>query len=165
MPLLLFFFLAVAELWVLIAVGSHIGALATLTLIIACSVVGLNIARAQGMGMLRDMQERLRQGLDADAAAPEGMMLMLAAVLLIIPGFITSAVGLLLLVPFVRRLAAAYLPRFFRSRTTVRHVVFDVTPNRRQSAKEEADAHPGVIEVQARVVEPDGKESSDTKDR
>ena len=164
MPLLILFILAVAELWVIIKVGSHIGALATLILIILCSVVGLNIARVQGIGMLRDMQERLHKGLDADKAVPEGMMLMLAAVLLIIPGFITGIAGLLLLVPFVRSLAAARLPRFFRGRTVVsRHVVFDVRPNRppeRPDARDE-DEHPGMIEVQAKVIEPEKKEPSD----
>lgn len=163
MPLLIFFFLAVAELWVIIKVGNHIGALTTLVLIIMLSVVGLNIARAQGIGMLHDMQNKMRNGLDAKKTVPEGMMLMLAAVLLIIPGFITGIAGLLLLIPPVRRLAASYLPRVFHGRTVVRHVVFDARPNQppQWTTHSEKEEHPGVIEVEAKVIEPDKKEPAD----
>lgn len=164
---LVFFLLVVAEVWVIIKVGSHVGALTTVVLIILCSVVGLNIARIQGMGMLRDFQDRLRNGLDADKAAPEGLMLMLAAVLLIIPGFITGIVGMLLLIPFVRRLAAAYVPRLFRNRTVVRHVVFDVTPNRPKDwpGTHEENGRPDIIEVQGKVLESEEQGAAGKKDQ
>jgi len=100
------------ELWVLIEVGSRIGPLTAVLLVFVTAALGMAFARDQGMATLT----RLRDGtLPANVAQLDGPLLVLAAVLLLVPGFITDALGALLLVPPLRRrLAKHVVERFGR---------------------------------------------------
>ncbi len=100
------------ELWVIIKVGSAIGALTAVLLVFVTAGLGLAFARDQGMATLG----RLRDGtLPADVAQLDGPLLVLAAVLLLIPGFITDSLGAVLLIPPARRrLARHIVDRFGR---------------------------------------------------
>lgn len=91
------------ELWLIIEIGSHIGGLTTVALVFLTAAVGLAFARDQSLSTVT----RLREGtLPADAAVLDGPLLLLAALCLLIPGFITDAIGALLLVPPLRQAAA-----------------------------------------------------------
>lgn len=100
------------ELWVIIEVGSRIGALTAVLLVFATAAVGVAFARDQGVATLR----RLADGtLPADVAQLDGPLLVLAALCLLVPGFVTDGVGALLLVPPLRRaLARKIIERFGR---------------------------------------------------
>ncbi|MFC4624462.1 FxsA family protein [Daeguia caeni] len=87
-----------------IIVGSHIGVLATLSLVILSSMLGFFLLRVQGLGLLRNIQAEAAAGRSPDRQLIHGAMMALAAILLIIPGFFTSIVGLFLFIPFVRDL-------------------------------------------------------------
>ncbi len=101
----------VAELAVLIEVGDAIGAFQTVAVCMLTAAVGLVIVRAQGLDMLRTAQAQIDQGATEALAkdALNGLFLLLAAVFLMIPGFMTDGVGFLLLVPPLRRSLASHV--------------------------------------------------------
>ena len=85
-----------------IIVGSKIGILATLGLIILSIFVGVFLLRFQGLGLIQKIREETTAGRTPKRELVHGVMLVFAAFLLIIPGFITDIIGLLLFIPAVR---------------------------------------------------------------
>ena len=106
-PILLFLLLFVgaplAELYVLIEVGSEIGALPTILLSIFTAVLGAALVRYQGFGILFRVRESLDRGEAPAIEMMEGALLMVTGVLLLLPGFITDFFGFLVLIPPLRR--------------------------------------------------------------
>jgi UPF0716 protein FxsA len=106
MPLLIALFpliaLVAAEISVFILVGEAIGVLPTVLLVFALSAGGLVLMRRQGLGALVRIRTELDQGRMPGEAMGHAAMIVLAGTLLIIPGFVTDAFGLLLFVPAVR---------------------------------------------------------------
>ncbi len=113
-PILLVAFLIVplAEIAVLIQVGSLIGLAPTLALIVLTAVVGTWMLRRQGFGILARAQRQLEQGVMPVAEVFEGLCLLLAGALLLTPGFLTDAAGALLLLPPVRALLYRHLGHY-----------------------------------------------------
>jgi UPF0716 protein FxsA len=107
--LLLFVLIPVIELSVLIEVGDAIGALSTVALVFLTAIVGVSLVRSQGLSTLMQVQQKLARGEAPGKEIVEGMMLAAAGVLLLIPGFVTDFIGLLLLTPFTRSPIAAFL--------------------------------------------------------
>ncbi len=107
-PLLLFFILLLGlptlELYVLIQVGGEIGAFATVMLVVFTAVLGTYLMRRQGMGTLLRVRQALDRGEMPALEMLEGAMLLLGGLLLLIPGFVTDALGFLCLLPAFRRL-------------------------------------------------------------
>ncbi|HSG61236.1 MAG TPA: FxsA family protein [Pseudomonadales bacterium] len=103
MPLfVIFVVLPIVEMWVLIETGAHIGGLSTIALVLLTAVIGAFCLRIQGMSMLLEAQRKMQVG---ELPAQEmfgGLLLAVAGVCLVTPGFITDSVGFLLLVPPVR---------------------------------------------------------------
>jgi len=106
-PLLIFliFFVAapLVELYVLIEVGSEIGALPTIALSIFTAVLGGLLVRLQGFSVLFRSQEMMARGEAPAIELMEGAMLLLVGLALLLPGFITDAIGFLLLITPIRR--------------------------------------------------------------
>lgn len=86
-----------------IVVGKAIGLWPTLALIILTSMLGLIILRNGGLGMVRNLQNAGRTGDQPAEALVSGGMRVIAGILLFVPGFFTDIIGVLLLVPAVRR--------------------------------------------------------------
>ena len=111
--LILFITVPIVELFLLIEIGQRVGTLATVGLIIGTGVVGASLARQQGISTLA----RLRNDLDAGQLPAEpifdGVLILLAAVVLITPGVLTDLVGFLCLVPAYRRFLKRFLKRRF----------------------------------------------------
>ncbi|WP_454748160.1 FxsA family protein [Ciceribacter selenitireducens] len=105
MPLAILLLLPLAEIAAFVVVGKYLGVLATLGLTVLASMAGLVLLRVQGAGVLRRLQAESQKGTDPARAIVHGAMIVIAAFLLIIPGFITDVVGILLFVPFVRDFA------------------------------------------------------------
>jgi UPF0716 protein FxsA len=105
------------EIAVLIEVGKAIGFWPTLGLLILSATAGMLIIREQGVSMVGRMFDRISRGGLAFVAMVDSYFVILAGILLIIPGFVTDALGLALLVPPVRRLIlGAVLPGFADAR-------------------------------------------------
>ncbi len=105
--------LPIAEFTLLYHLGGRIGVLETIFLVIFTAVVGLRFVQGQGLATLN----RLRgEGIATEAHLLDGPLLVLAAVFLLFPGFITDGLGVCLLLPPLRRLVARYLVGRFRPR-------------------------------------------------
>jgi len=108
---LLFIILPIAEFMLLMEVGSRIGALRTIAIVLLAAYVGVQIIKRQGFATLIRAQQRMQSGELPTAELLEGFMLAVGGVLFLIPGFITDIVGVVFLIPFTRRPLAAYLLR------------------------------------------------------
>ena len=125
LALLLFILIPIAEVWTAIQVAHHIGWLATIAVIVVISAFGPRLVRREGTGVWRRARHRLEEGEIPGREAIDGVLLLIAGGLLAFPGFITGVLGLLLLIPPVRRLvrvaSGAWLARKVRrSGVTVR---------------------------------------------
>ena len=106
MRLLIFLFLIaipIAEIAVFIQVGEEIGVWPTIGLCLATALAGSFLLRQQGLATLNSARIQLDQGKMPVGEMLHGLALMLAGALLLVPGFVTDTVGLLLFVPGVRR--------------------------------------------------------------
>ena len=88
-----------------VIVGREIGALATVGLVLASSIAGVLLLRHQGFGVMTRIRTEMDAGHDPSRQLAHGAMIVVAAILLIIPGFITDIIGLLLFLPPVRDFA------------------------------------------------------------
>jgi UPF0716 protein FxsA len=88
-----------------VVVGRQVGALATVGLVLASSIAGALLLRYQGFGVMARVRAEMDAGHDPSRQLAHGAMIVLAAILLIIPGFITDIFGILLFLPPVRDLA------------------------------------------------------------
>lgn len=109
--------IVVLEVAVFVLVGSAIGVLATIALVIAAAVAGIILLRAQGFGVLSRMQAETAAGRVPAREIADGVVILVAAVLLIIPGFVTDIVGLLLFIPPLRDAAWRFLLPRMRNNT------------------------------------------------
>ncbi|MXR67736.1 FxsA family protein [Shewanella sp. JBTF-M18] len=107
--LIIFVLIPVIELNVLIRVGETLGSWTTVGLVIFTAVVGVSLVRSQGIQTLMQVQQKLSRGEAPGQEIVEGMMLAMAGLLLLIPGFVTDFIGLLLLTPLTRGPIAAFL--------------------------------------------------------
>ncbi|WP_140537950.1 FxsA family protein [Mesorhizobium sp. B1-1-8] len=92
-----------------VIVGREVGALATVGLVILSTVAGSLLLRHQGFGVMARVRAEMDAGRDPSRELAHGAMIVLAAILLIIPGFITDIFAILLLLPPVRDLAWRFL--------------------------------------------------------
>jgi UPF0716 protein FxsA len=99
---LVFLVVPFVELYVLIQLGHVIGALPTVALLVAVSIVGAWLVKHEGISTVRRAQEQLRLGNVPATELVDGLLVLLAGVLLITPGFVTDVFGALLLLPPVR---------------------------------------------------------------
>lgn len=104
--LVAFIALPIIEIAVIIKVGGLIGAWPTVGVIILTAAAGTALVRAQGFQILARAQDSLARGQFPAAEMFEGMNLMVAGLLLLTPGFVTDAFGLVLLIPPFRRAIA-----------------------------------------------------------
>lgn len=95
--------IAVVELYLLIAIGGEIGALATIALVFITAALGLWMLRQQGLATLRRALLSAQRGDRPLLEVAEAPFLLLGGLLLLIPGFFTDLLGFLCLLPFTRR--------------------------------------------------------------
>ena len=93
----------VIEIYLLIKIGSQIGAITTILLIFTTAIVGIYYAKYEGLNTLKAGFNQLRQNETPTYEMLSGAAIAFAAVLLIIPGFVTDLVGFLLIFPLSRK--------------------------------------------------------------
>jgi UPF0716 protein FxsA len=103
LPLALIFLLAYVEISIFIKVAAVLGVLVTLLLIILSSCIGISLVRDQGIKTFIQMQQKLAAGESPAAEMVKSVSLVLAGFLLLLPGFFTDAIGLLLLLPPIQK--------------------------------------------------------------
>ena len=110
---LLFVLVPVAEIYVLVTVGSSIGAFATVALVILTALAGAHLARMQGLSTMMRIRENLDQGFMPAEELLDGVLIFLAGMVLLTPGFLTDIAGLLILLPATRNLFKQWLRKKF----------------------------------------------------
>jgi len=110
----LFVVVPVLELWLLIRIGTVIGASTTILLVLTTAFVGMALARSQGFQILMRAQEALNRGELPNEALFDGIFILIGGILLLTPGFITDTVGFFFLLPPTRALLKDFLKRKWR---------------------------------------------------
>src|SRR3954453_13889150 len=113
MPLLILLFIVVpiVEIYVIIQVGEAIGALPTITLLIADSILGSMLMRSQGRAAWRRFQQALLAGRVPAREVLDGVLVVFGGAFLLTPGLVTDIFGVLMLLPPTRALIRRLLVR------------------------------------------------------
>lgn len=114
--LLLFTIVPFVELIVLIEVGKRIGTLATIAIIILTGILGASLARMQGFLILNRIREELNMGKMPTDSLIDGLLILIGAIVLLTPGFITDIIGFSLLIPFTREALREPLRQYFQNK-------------------------------------------------
>ena len=101
---LLFIGLPALEIFLLIIIGGQVGALNTVALIFLTAIIGIYFAKLQGIHTLKSGMVNLYQNKMPVYEIMSGASIAIAALLLIVPGFLTDLIGFLLLIPFTRKI-------------------------------------------------------------
>lgn len=110
---LLFAVLPIAEIMLLINVSDTIGGWNTFFIVIFSAFLGAFFVKREGLNTLRQVQQKSAAGELPSKEISEGLLLLVAGVLLVTPGFITDIIGLLFTLPFTRGPIAAALVKKF----------------------------------------------------
>ena len=107
--LLFFLIITFSEVYLMKVVAEKTSFLFLLGVVLTTGIIGLSLAKKQGREHLIKIQQELAAGQIPGNPLVEGLMILVAAAVLITPGFITDIIGFLFLIPFVRRMVA---PKF-----------------------------------------------------
>lgn len=123
LPIMVFFIYVYIEISIFVAVANYIGVLLALMGIIATSIIGLSLVKSQGIKNLVLMQQKIASNQNPTNEVVKNMSLLLAGLLLLIPGFFTDILGALLLLSpvqhfFVKRLIPKVNIRGFQTRSS-----------------------------------------------
>lgn len=105
----IFILVPIIEIYLFIQVGSYIGALNTILIVLTTAVLGAALLRKQGLSALQKVQSQLQRGELPATGMLEAMLLFLAGALLLTPGFFTDAIGFILMIPPIRKFLALWL--------------------------------------------------------
>ncbi|MGA0341099.1 MAG: FxsA family protein [bacterium] len=108
---LAFTIIPVSEIYILIAIGGQIGILPTIGLVILTGIVGASLARSQGLQTLGRIRDSFQQGVVPGEELLNALLIAIAGIVLLTPGFLTDAAGLFLLIPATRTLCREWLKR------------------------------------------------------
>ena len=100
--ILIFIVVPLIEILLLIEIGSRIGALNTIFIIILTGILGASLMRHQGFTIIRNIQRDLSQGQMPTGELINGALVLVGGIVLLTPGFFTDAVGFILLLPATR---------------------------------------------------------------
>jgi len=98
----LFIIIPIIEITVIMQVGALLGLWPTVAIVILSAWLGAKYVRQQGLATMQTVQEKMAQGEMPSGEIVTGLMLLVAGVLLVTPGFVTDIFGLSLLIPSVR---------------------------------------------------------------
>ena len=103
----------VIEIYLLIKIGTHIGAITTILLIISTAIVGVYYAKYEGLNTLKSGFLQLSKNQIPTYEMLSGAAIAFAAVLLIVPGFFTDVLGFLIIFPITRKILFNVLSKKF----------------------------------------------------
>jgi UPF0716 protein FxsA len=143
--ILLFIVVPIVEIYVIIQVGQAIGALPTIALLIADSILGAWLWRSQGRRVWAAFNQALAERRMPHREILDGVMVIFGGALLLTPGFVTDIFGLVLLIPPTRAVIGRGITRFLMRRGPLRWTTVVVPPDRpppRRPHAEPADPEP-----------------------
>ncbi len=151
--LVLFIIVPLVELVLLLRVGSKIGLIPTIAVIVVTAILGAALTKRQGMQTLARYQEALNQGRIPHEELIEGLMILVAGAVLLTPGFLTDAVGFLLLIPSFRRSICDRLAQSIRQKFGAGQN--GNNPGRANDGGFSDTEVTGTVEIEAEVIDPD----------
>lgn len=110
---LAFTLIPLAELYLLIKIGSMIGAATTIAIVLLTGFIGAYLARMQGAQTMNRVRMNMAQGIAPTGELVDALLIFVAGVVLLTPGFLTDISGILLLIPPVRAGIKSWLRRKF----------------------------------------------------
>ena len=110
----LFVVVSLVEIYLFVLVGQAIGALNTIILVILISLTGAWLTKREGLGVLARLRAQLDAGRMPTNELIDGVLILAGGIMLVVPGFITDACGLLLLFPPTRAVARRFVKRRFQ---------------------------------------------------
>ena len=113
--LLLIILVPVIEIYLLIKIGSQIGAITTIILIFTTAIVGVYYAKYEGLKTLKSGFIQLSKNEPMGYEILSGAGIAFAALLLIVPGFLTDLIGFLLIFPFTRKFIFRKISKKFKN--------------------------------------------------
>ena len=116
MIFLVFIIIPIIEISIFITIGSNIGILNTIAIILITALVGIFLVRRQGIKLLFDAQKNLSQGIMPTEEVKGGIFLLISGLLLITPGFFTDCIGFAFFLKPVQNLVALQAKKYFNSR-------------------------------------------------
>jgi len=114
--ILLFTIVPFIELTLLIEIGSRIGTLNTIIIVIVTGIIGAFMARIAGLTVFLKIQENLREGVFPRDELFDGVLILMSGAFLLTPGLLTDALGFFLLIPFGRRVVKGWLKEILKRR-------------------------------------------------
>ena len=114
--ILLFTIVPFIELTLLIEIGSYIGTLNTIMIVVITGIIGAFMARIAGFTVLMKIQDNLREGIFPKDELFDGVLILISGALLITPGLLTDALGFFLLIPFGRLVVKRWLKEIIQKR-------------------------------------------------
>ena len=115
----------VLEIYLLIKIGSQIGAITTILLIFTTAIIGIYYAKYEGLNTLRSGFSQLSRNETPAYEVISGAAIAFAAILLIIPGFLTDLLGFLLIFPITRKIIFGNFTKKFKSKRDIKNNFID----------------------------------------
>ena len=120
----IFVVVTLAEIYVLVSVGQAIGGLSTVLLVVINAFIGSSLLRQQGWSTMAKAQQSMSEGRTPAMEMMEGVVILVSGILLLTPGFLTDALGLLGLMPwsrsyFINHFLEKNAERVFKQRNSV----------------------------------------------
>lgn len=100
--LLLLLIVTLSEIYILIKFAAVVGALKTIIIIITAAAAGVVLARMEIYGVFGKIKKQFDENKDMTDSAMELVFILFGAFLMVVPGFITDVIGLLMILPFTR---------------------------------------------------------------
>ena len=117
MIFLLFIIIPIIEISIFITIGSNIGILNTIAIILLTALVGIFLVRRKGLSLLFNARQNMSQGIMPTEEIKGGIFLLISGLLLITPGFFTDCVGFSMFLKPVQNFVAFKAKQYFQSRT------------------------------------------------
>ncbi|MGQ3684936.1 MAG: FxsA family protein [Candidatus Loosdrechtia sp.] len=122
--ILLFTIFPLVELYLLIQIGRHLGALTTVMIVFITGVAGALLAKSQGLSVYKNIKKDLQEGFIPTESLLDGLFILIAGALLITPGLITDIVGFFLMIPLFRRYLKIQLAKKFHQKYKIKKTYF-----------------------------------------
>ena len=110
----------IIEIYLLIKIGSQIGAITTILLIFITAIIGVYYAKDEGLNTLKSGFVQLSKNQSPKYEVISGAAIAFAAVLLIVPGFMTDIIGFLLIFPITRKIIFGGVLKKFRTKENIK---------------------------------------------
>ena len=117
MIFLIFIIIPIIEIAIFISIGSKIGVLNTISIILFTALVGIFLIRRRGISLLFNAQKNMAQGIMPTEEIKGGIFLLVSGLLLITPGFFTDCIGFAMFLKPVQNFVTLKAKDYFQSRT------------------------------------------------